>query len=150
MFDPHMWREYLSLSKDVRAQLMAFLQNVLSLLGRNVYLQGRGHGRVDETADDCGDFLLDGGIITVGMTEVLHSKAKREKEEWKVTWEQFCVPTVPQMFAIIEEFLYRDRKTRASFFFFPYSNCTSSISYIIFDLLLELDSQIIDIGSDVQ
>lgn len=112
-----MRREYLSLSKDVRAQLVAFLQNVLSLLGRNVYLQGRGHGRVDETADDCGDFLLDGGIITVGMTEVLHSKAKREKEEWKVTWEQFCVPTVPQMFAIIEEFLYRDRKTRASFFF---------------------------------
>lgn len=81
MFDPHMRREYLSLSKDVRAQLVAFLQNMLSLLGRNVYLQGRGHGRVDETADDCGDFLLDGGIITVGMTEVLHSKAKREKEE---------------------------------------------------------------------
>lgn len=129
---------------------MTFLQNVLSLFRRNVYLQGRGHGRVDETADDCGDFLLDGGIIAVRMTEVLHSKAKREKEESKVTWEQFCVPTVPQMFAIIEEFLYRDRKTRASFVFFPSSNCTSSISYIISDLLLELDSQILDIGSDIQ
>lgn len=64
--------EHLSLSKDVRAQLVASLQDVLGLLRRDVYLQGGRHGGADETADDGGDFLLDGGIITVGMTEVLH------------------------------------------------------------------------------
>lgn len=52
---------------------MAFLQNVLRLFRGNVYLQGGGHGGVDKTVNDGGDLLLDGGIVTVGMTEVLHT-----------------------------------------------------------------------------
>lgn len=52
---------------------MAFVQNVLGLLGGDVYLQGGGYRGVDEAADDGGDFLLDGVLITVGMTEVLYT-----------------------------------------------------------------------------
>lgn len=52
---------------------MAFLQNVLGLVRRDVYLQGGGHGRVDKAVNDGGDLLLDGGLSTVGMAEVLHT-----------------------------------------------------------------------------
>lgn len=51
---------------------MAFLQDALGLFRRGVYLEGGGHGRVDETADDGGDFLLDDGLITVRVTEILY------------------------------------------------------------------------------
>ena len=67
----HTYTLNLCFSEDVRAKLVAFLQNVLGLFRRNVNLQGGGHGRVDKTVDDGGDLLLDGGLITVGMTKVL-------------------------------------------------------------------------------
>lgn len=53
---------------------MALLKNVLGLFRRDVYLQCGGCGGVDETADDGGDLFLDDGLITVGMTEVLHTE----------------------------------------------------------------------------
>ena len=52
---------------------MAFVQNVLGLFRRDVYLQSGGHGGIDKTVNDGGDLLLDGGLITVGVTEVLHT-----------------------------------------------------------------------------
>lgn len=71
---------YLSLSEDVWAQLMALVQDVLGLLRRDVYLQGRGHGGVDETVNDGGDLLLDGCLIAVGVTEVLDKREHRTEQ----------------------------------------------------------------------
>lgn len=69
----HTHTHNLCLSEDVRAQLLPFLQNMLGLFRWDVYLQGGGHGGVDEAVNDCGNLLLDGGLITVGMTEVLRT-----------------------------------------------------------------------------
>ncbi len=69
----HTHTHYLCLSEDVRAQLVAILQDVLGLFRWDVYLQGGGHRGVDETVNDGGDLLLDGGLIAVGMAEVLHT-----------------------------------------------------------------------------
>lgn len=62
---------------------MALLQDALGLLRRDVDLQRGRHGGVDEAADDGGDLLLDGGLVAVGMTEVL-SNMKNDKcnETW--------------------------------------------------------------------
>lgn len=69
--ETHTRTHNLRLSEDVWTQLPPFLQNPLRLFRRDVYLQGGGHGGVDEAADDDGNLLLDGGVIAVGMTEVL-------------------------------------------------------------------------------
>lgn len=44
---------------------------MLSLFWRDVYLQSGRCGGVDEAVNDGGDLALDGGVIAVGMTEVL-------------------------------------------------------------------------------
>lgn len=62
---------YLGLSEHVGPQLPPPLQNVTSLLRGDVYLQRRRDGGADEAVDDGGDFLLDGGLFTVGVTEIL-------------------------------------------------------------------------------
>lgn len=41
-------------------------------------LQGRGEGGADEAADDGGDLPLDGDVIAVGVTEVLHPERGRD------------------------------------------------------------------------
>lgn len=69
--EAHTQPHNLRLSEDVWTQLAPFLQNLLRLFRRDVYLQGGGHGGADEAADDGGNLLLDGGLIAVGMTEVL-------------------------------------------------------------------------------
>lgn len=46
---------------------------MLGLFRLDVYLQGGGHGGVDKAVNDGGNLLLDGGLITVGMTEVLRT-----------------------------------------------------------------------------
>ena len=71
MLTIHTHTHNLCFSEDVRAKLVSFLQNVLGLFRRDIYLQGGGHGRVDETVDDGGDLLLDGGLIAVRVTQVL-------------------------------------------------------------------------------
>lgn len=60
---------------------------MLGLFRRDVYLQGGGHGGVNETVNDGGDLLLNGGLIAVGMTEVLHTGR-----------EKINVLTAPEMF----------------------------------------------------
>lgn len=60
---------------------------MLGLFRRDVYLQGGGHGGVNETVNDGGDLLLNGGLIAVGMTEVLHTGR-----------EKINVPTAPEVF----------------------------------------------------
>lgn len=40
----------------------------------DVYLQGRWNRGLDEAVDDCGNLLLDGDVITVGVTEILHTQ----------------------------------------------------------------------------
>lgn len=61
----------LRLPEDVWTQLPPLLQNPLRLFRRDVYLQGGGDGGVDEAVDDDGNLALDGGLIAVGVTEVL-------------------------------------------------------------------------------
>lgn len=46
---------------------------MLGLFRRDVYLQGGWHGGVDKAANDGGNLLLDGGLIAVGMAEVLQT-----------------------------------------------------------------------------
>lgn len=67
----------LCLPEDVRAQFLALFQNALRLFRRDVDLQRRGKGGLDEAADDGGNLLLDGDVITVGVTEVLHTERER-------------------------------------------------------------------------
>lgn len=68
----------LCLPEDVRAQFFAFFQNALRLFRWDVDLQRRGERGLDEAADDGGNLLLDGDVVTVGVTEVLHTERKRE------------------------------------------------------------------------
>lgn len=74
----HTQSQYLCLSEDIRAELTALFQNTPSLFIRNVDLHRWWHGRVDKTADDCGDFLLDDGQIAVRMAEVLYPDRNNE------------------------------------------------------------------------
>lgn len=69
----HSQTHNLRLSEDVWAQLLSLFQNMLGLFWRDVYLQSRRRGGVDEAVNDGGDLVLDGGLITVGMTEVLRT-----------------------------------------------------------------------------
>lgn len=72
----HTWTHTtnLCLPEDVRAQFLAIFQNAHGLFRWDVYLQRRGEGRLDEAADDGGNLLLDGDVITVGVTQVLHTE----------------------------------------------------------------------------
>lgn len=67
----HTHTHNLRLSEDVWTQLPPLLQNALRLFRRDIHLQGGGDGGVDEAVDDDGNLFLDGGLIAVGMTEVL-------------------------------------------------------------------------------
>lgn len=75
-------QQHLRLSEDVWAQLVTLLQDALGLIRRNVDLQRRRHGGVDEAADDDGDLLLDGGLVAVGVTEVLWDIRNEENTLW--------------------------------------------------------------------
>lgn len=67
----------LCLPEDVRAQFLAFFQNAQGLFRWDVDLQGGGQGGVDKAVNDGRNLLLDGEVVTVGMTEVLHTKRER-------------------------------------------------------------------------
>lgn len=79
----------LGLSEDVRAQFPAFLQDAQCLFRWDVDLQGRRDGGLDEAVDDCGNLLLDGDVITVGVTQVLHSE--REGDDLGLKTEVFSI-----------------------------------------------------------
>lgn len=81
------WKQNLCLSEDVRAELVAFLQDALGLLRGDVNLQTGRHGRVDETGDDGGDLLLDDGLVTVGVTKVLRTREEATEEKGKAQCE---------------------------------------------------------------
>lgn len=96
-------KHYLSFSEEARTQSVAILQNTLGLLRRDVYLQSRGGGGVDETINDGGTLLLDRGLIAVGVTEVLEERALFQ-------YPKFCCilnPTVVRsMFSNLEPFAF--------------------------------------------
>ena len=73
-------RANLGLSEDVWSQLPPPVQDGARLLGGDADLQGGGHRRADEAGDYGADLVLDGGLVTVRVTQVLSTPEGEEGE----------------------------------------------------------------------